>query len=370
MKILFIGARLFDDIYYYLREKNIYSILTESNKDAPNLDLSNEYHIVSRGMEEPSKIAILEKVHAIVPLIGIDLPLMDVAIMKEKIQKEHDIPVISPSTDVIAITSSKLKTKEFFKNISINTPFYKTITKNDIDKSLNFPCVLKQNEGQAGKNISVCKNSDEIIKYFKKFEYALYEEFIEGDEISIEVLAYQDDYVALTPIYKGKTTLDGIHPLNKIKYGPYESDLISNKTIKETALKIAKNLKAEAITEIDFIFSKKELKLYAIEINSRPNGTRYLTDATCGVNTLLKLVDMATGDYSSLKINNELKDYYSCEIPIGNFKGILPKEPVKSFKNNSYVVHGPQDYERITLRANSKKKLNNLISTLKLKNNF
>ena len=367
MKILFIGSRLFDDVYFYLKETNIYGILTESNKDALNLDLADEYHIVSRGMDEPIKIAIENEVDAVVPLIGIDTPLLDVAIMKEKLEKEHNIPVIASNSDVIKITSDKIKTKEFFKDNSILTPSFKVITKNDLnDSSFNFPLVLKQSEGQGGKDIEVSKNLESLSEYLNKFEIGLSEEFIEGSEISVEVLGYKGDYVPLTPIYKGETSLEGVHPLNKIKYGPFTSEHIKNNEIQEIALKIAKLLGADGISEIDFIFSSKNLKLYAIEVNNRPNGTRYLTSATCGINTLLKLIDMARGEFSSENIKKELKEFSACEIPIGTFNGEKPNEPLKSFKNNDYIVHGPEEYERITLRSDNLENLKFLIKKLKL----
>ena len=78
MKILFIGSRLFDDVYYYCKENNIETILTESNENAENLEYADKSYIVPRGMEEPYKIAIKEKVNGVIPLIGIDPPLIDV----------------------------------------------------------------------------------------------------------------------------------------------------------------------------------------------------------------------------------------------------------------------------------------------------
>ncbi|MDL2270360.1 ATP-grasp domain-containing protein [Methanobrevibacter sp. OttesenSCG-928-I08] len=366
MKILFIGARLFDDVNYYLKDKNIFSILTESNPDAPNLDLANEYHIVSRGMDEPSKIAIENKVDAVIPLIGIDPPLMDVAIMKEELEENHNIPVISSNIQSIDISSDKIKTKSFFEENSIQTPKFSIIRKESDFDDFTFPVVLKQGEGQGGKDIKICYSIDDINSYLDNYEYALCEEFIEGSEISIEVIGFNNDYAPLTPVYKGETTLEGTHPLNKIKYGPFESKDIDNEIIKNTALKIAQNLKSEGIIEIDFIFDNNRKELYAIEVNSRPNGTRYLTTATCNISTIQKLVDMAQGDFSSEKINNEIEDYYACEIPIGDFKGKQPNEPIKSFKNNDYIVHGPKGYERITLRAKSKDDLKKLIDDLDL----
>ena len=76
MKILFIGARLFDDIAVYTKNEGITSILTESNPDSPNLKLSDIHYIVPRGMEAPKEIALKEDVDAVLPLIGIDKPLL------------------------------------------------------------------------------------------------------------------------------------------------------------------------------------------------------------------------------------------------------------------------------------------------------
>lgn len=366
MKILFIGSRLFDDVYYYLKEKGIESILTESNENALNLDLADECFIVPRGMEAPMQIAISQEVDGIIPLIGIDPPLIDVAIMKERIEEEYGIPVVASNISSVLLTSDKIKTKSFFKDIGIDTPEFKVLTKDNFKEELtfDFPVVLKQGQGQGGKDIKIAKDIFDVEEYFKDFEEALCEKFIDGSEISIEVLGFNGKFVPLVPIYKGETTLEGIHPLNKIKTGPCEIENLDNSIIQDFAYKIASSLGSDGIFEMDFMFSKEDNRLYAIEINTRPNGTRYLTDATCGINTLLKLIDMVCGDFSVESVKEEMASYYSTEIPIGNYNGPKPSEPIKSFKNNNFVVHGPEGYQRITIRADSKDNLNKLTERL------
>ena len=73
---------------------------------------------------------------------------------------------------------------------------------------------------------------------------------------------------------------------------------------------------------------------------------------------------MACGDFSLKDVLDKMEYYYSTEIPIGNYAGPEINEPVKSFDNNDFVVHGPEDYQRITIRAESKKELENLINDL------
>ena len=363
MKILFIGSRLYDDVDYFVKQNGIESILTESNEEAINLDLPDQVFIVPRGMDGPKQIAVTQNVDAIVPLIGIDPPLIQVAHMKEEVEKEYGIPVIAADVRAVELTSNKIKTKEFYSEIDVPTPDYQILNSPE-ELKLDFPVVLKQGEGQGGKDIKIAHNIDDVNEYFKEFNQALCEKFIEGSEISIEVIGFNGEYVALPPIYKGETTLEGTHPLNKVKLGPCLIDGLDNNLIQRTAYNVAKNLDSDGIFEMDFMYSSKENQLYAIEVNTRPNGTRYLTTATCGVNSLCELINMACGDFSLKNVFDKLEYYYSTEIPIGNYEGPAPNEPVKSFDNNNFVVHGPEGYQRITIRAKSKKELENLINEL------
>ncbi|MBR2558728.1 MAG: ATP-grasp domain-containing protein, partial [Methanobrevibacter sp.] len=288
MKLLFIGSRLYDDIDWYVRSKGIESVLTESNENAINLDLPDQVFIVPRGMDGPKQVALMQNVDAIVPLIGIDPPLIDVAKMKEEVEEEYGIPVIAAGVRAVELTSDKLKTKEFYTEIDVATPEYQILNSPD-ELDLEFPVVLKQGVGQGGKDIKIAKSIEDIEEYFEEFDYALCEKFVEGSEISIEVLGYNGEYVALPPIYKGETTLEGTHPLNKVKTGPCMVEGLDNNLVQHIAYKVAKNLDSDGIFEMDFMYSKKENQLYAIEVNTRPNGTRYLTTATCGVNSLCEL---------------------------------------------------------------------------------
>ncbi|MDO5823103.1 acetyl-CoA carboxylase biotin carboxylase subunit family protein [Methanobrevibacter sp.] len=363
MKLLFIGSRLYDDIDWYVKSKNIESVLTESNEDAINLDLPDQVFIVPRGMEGPKQVALMHNVDAIVPLIGIDPPLIDIARMKEEVEGEFGIPVIAAGVNAVELTSDKIKTKEFYQEIGVVTPDYQILNSPE-DLTLDFPVVLKQGEGQGGKDIKIAKSIEDVDEYFEEFNQALCEEFIEGSEISIEVLGYNGEYVALPPIYKGETTLEGTHPLNKVKTGPCMVRGLDNNLVQHVAYQVAKNLASDGIFEMDFMYSAKKNQLYAIEVNTRPNGTRYLTTATCGVNSLCELVNMAIGEFSLSDISDKLKYYYSTEIPVGNYEGPAPNVPVKSFEYNDFVVHGPTDYQRVTARANSKEDLEKLIEKL------
>ena len=73
---------------------------------------------------------------------------------------------------------------------------------------------------------------------------------------------------------------------------------------------------------------------------------------------------MAAGKFSIKDIQDKLEYYYATEIPIGRYKGPDLNEPLKSFKNNDWVVHGPEGYQRITIRADSKEQLDRYVEDL------
>ena len=106
-------------------------------------------------MDEPMKIAIEENVDGVVPLIGIDGPLVEVAEMKEKLEEDHGIPVAASGTSAATICVNKQKTKEFFVKNRIKTPDFFKISRNNnrinpIISPDQLPLVLKQSQGQGG----------------------------------------------------------------------------------------------------------------------------------------------------------------------------------------------------------------------------
>lgn len=352
MKILFIGARLFDDIAVYTKKEGITSVITESNPDSKNLSLSDVHYIVPRGMEGPKEIALKEDVDAVVPLIGIDKPLFEIAKLKEELEKSYGLPVVASPVDTISISRDKLKTKEFFIENMIKTPSFSRIPRN-LSK-IPLPSVLKQLEGQGGSGVKIAVNDEDLKNCRDDFEGGILEEFIEGVEVSIEVLRWNNETVPLVPVYKGKTTLECIHPLDKLKTAPLNMENQINDDIRLLAGKIADLLGSEGVIDIDMIIDKKTGINYFIEINTRPSGTRYLTAASTNISPMHELVDMAAGKWNYKDVQKRIKQYSALEIPIGDYKTEKNNYKFRDFENeNCWVIHGPQNFQRITIRAES-----------------
>jgi len=374
MKILFIGARLYHSVSDYVHEKGITSIMSESNPDSPNLKLPDKVHIVPRGMEAPIELALKEDVDAVLPLIGIDGPLIDLGKMKDQLEEQYGIPVVASNEFSASISSSKKKTKEFFLKNKIETPDYKIINQknaynpdNNSQIEMEYPSVLKQNHGQGGVGIKVAQNKNDAKNYFQKYDETIVEKYINGYEISVEVLRWHGKSIPLVAVCKGETTIDGTHPLDKIKNAPADIPGLSNELARKMALKITNLMGSEGNTDVDMIFEPSSGNLYAIEMNTRPSGTRYLTAASSDIHPLHQMVDMATGDWDVKNVENNFKKYLAIEVPVGVFKGPKTVSPAQSFCGlNSWVVHGPKNYERVTIRSENKNDLYKTAKNLKI----
>ncbi len=377
MKILFIGARLFDDVALYTKKNSITSIITESNPKTPNLKLADSHYIVPRGMEGPMEIALKENVDGVVPLIGIDGPLVEVARLKENLEEDYGIPVAASGIFAASTCVDKFKTKEFFVKNGIKTPEFFKISKK-IDENISpeifpnkLPLVLKQGQGQGGSGITIASSITEFSEYFKEFETAIAEDFIHGFEISIELLRWKEKTVPLVPVYKGETTLEGVHPLKKIKKAPLEIEGINNKqnnqTIMELAAKIGETLGLEGTADIDIIFNPVNMENNVIEINTRPSGTRYITGAATDVNIMHELVDMASCRWNAQKLKSRIKNYAAIEIPVGNYPSSKNNHNFREFHDeNSWIIHGPENHERITIRGKTMSKTFKTAAELKI----
>ena len=367
MKILFIGSRLFDDAAWYAKKLGIETIVTESNDNAVNLDLADKVYIVPRGMDEPMNIAIKEDVDAVVPLIGIDPPLIDVGKMKDTLEKENGIPVISASFSAASLAANKYETKEMLTKNNINTPKFNHLDEPyDIeDLETKLPLVLKTPEGQGGTGVKIALTKEDISEFVSQKNNIFTEDFVEGMEVSIEVLRWKNETISLVPVYKGDTTLEGTHPLSKIKQAPLNivgmDNFKHNQCIKALAEKLANIVGVEGTMDIDILFDSKSKKDYVIELNTRPSGTRYMTAASTDIYPICQLIDMACGKWSVNNVKSSMKNYYATELPIGDFPSNKEIPNDKLFDgDNSYVVHGPKHYQRVTIRADSREHLNDM----------
>jgi len=374
MKILFIGARLFNEVANFARSKGIETILTESNPDSPNLDLADEYHIVPRGMEKPTELALREDVNAVIPLIGIDKPLPEVAVMKKELEENHNLPVVASGIRATEISTDKYQTKKFLMENKLKTPWFTELTRDQISPELKYPVVLKQSEGQGGVGVKIALSPENTEDYLERYPQAMAEEYVKGAEISVEVLRWNNKSVPLVGVYKGDTTLTGTHPLEKTRSAPVDIEDLDNQELRKIAKKIMDKMDGNGTAEVEFIYDTEKKEINTLEINTRPSGTRFLTFCSSNINPIHQLVNMAVGEWNPQKIEREMKDYCALEMPLPS--ETLSRNPhLKNDDNQKkqiltlekpYIIHGPEKASRITVRSQDMDQSLKIMENLKI----
>ncbi|MFX0070327.1 MAG: ATP-grasp domain-containing protein, partial [Candidatus Hermodarchaeota archaeon] len=117
-----------------------------------------------------------------------------------KIVKDRKKKLLSVDLEAISIGSSKIKTFDFFRKYSVNTPeTFQIPFKNGLDvdfinqklSQFNSPIIIKPEDGVGAENIYYFENSSQIYNFFKESEFIIdtnrsyiVQKFIEGRDLS------------------------------------------------------------------------------------------------------------------------------------------------------------------------------------------
>lgn len=154
------------------------------------------------------------------------------------------------------------------------------INTKEIVKAVGLPCFVKAN--RAGSSFGITKVKAEsqiesaIYHSLKEDDEVIIESFLDGREVSVGVVNYKDDIIALpiTEIISENEFFDfEAKYLGKSKeITPAEIDEEVTEEVKSLAVKIFKILKMKGLTRSEFIFHKG--KPHFLEINACPGLTK------------------------------------------------------------------------------------------------
>ncbi len=184
-----------------------------------------------------------------------------------------------------AISMDKIMSKILFQHYNVRTPLWITaegkydllFLKNEIEKKIKYPCVIKPNDQGSTVGLTICENEsgvkDAIKLALQWSSKALIEEYIPGREMTVAIL---DNEVFPVLEIKPKHNLYDY----ECKYTPgmseYEvpakiSEEVSD-NLKKSALAAFNALGCEGYARVDFRLSNDNLD-YCLEVNSLPGMT-------------------------------------------------------------------------------------------------
>lgn len=304
--ILSVGTR--DKIVMYFKRElgnEGKVIAVDSSPLASALYKADKHYLVPRitqpnYLEVIKDICISEKVTALFSLIDPELSLL--AKNKEKFEA-IGIQVIVADYEVVQTCFNKLKFAQFLKTSHFNTPrTYGSLAAFDQDYILGkiqFPVFAKPCNGSASLNINKVEDMEELILLTKKYENLIIQEYMDGQEIGVDV------YIDLIT---GEVT--SIFAKEKIRMRAGETDKslsMKDENLFELIIQLVKVLKLKGQNDID-IFRQDGI-YYISEVNPRFGGG-YPHAYECGVNFPKSLIHNLKGISNKRDIGNYEVDTY------------------------------------------------------------
>ena len=356
---------------------------TESVAKNVNLEI-NDFDKIRKFIQE-NKIDIV--------IIGPEKPLVDGIV---DYLNKFNIKVFGPNQKASQLEGSKIFTKNFCKKYNIPTAnfgVFKNISEsNKFLESCNFPIVIKADGLASGKGVYICKKikeakiaCEEIFSgKFGKAENILFEEFLDGEEMSFFIISDGETFYNFGTAQDHKRVLEGDKGKNTGGMGAYspsrlEDKKLNNKIINKIINPTLKGLKDLDTKFIGFLYAGLMIinnEPYLIEYNVRMGDpecqtiipklkTDFIEVINACINKKLKSINLEWHEDKSLCIvlcSIGYPDEYKKNIEIKNLDKI-------HLENNEYIFHAGTKKLNNKILSNGGRVLNIVIRSENFKKN-
>jgi carbamoyl-phosphate synthase large subunit len=265
----------------------------DSNEMSAGFYLSDKYYVVPNAFNDNYIETLLDIVDK--ENINLILPTSSNEIIP--ISKNHDkfesigVKLFMSTYESIMMCSDKLHFHESCKN---DFPLPKTsLDMNDI----GFPFFAKPRKHSAGsRGVKVCKHIEDLRGLdIEKYEY-IYQEYLPGQEYTIDVLCDMDSNPLLIVPRKRLQTKEGVST---------KAEIVKNDFIEKICFDICKFLKLKGAICLQMKEDQSgELKF--VEINPRFGGGTYFA-SLAGVNFMKAILDLINKNPIEIKKPNLIK---------------------------------------------------------------
>ena len=148
-------------------------------------------------ISEMEKICKKENPDAI--LSGPETELLSLS-KNKKIFNEIGIEIICPEYKSVQICADKIRTYDFLRKINISVPSQFS------GQEIEYPCLIKPRFGRGGQDVHIINNKCQMEHYIKTVQEPIIQEYLSGDEYSIDILADNEgNALSIVPRIRTKT---------------------------------------------------------------------------------------------------------------------------------------------------------------------
>ncbi len=300
------------DLINKLKKRGYYTILADYYKNPVAKEYADKFYCIST-LDVPAikKLAVDEKVDFLITVCT-DQSLLTVA----QVSEELKLPCYIDYKTALDVTNKSYMKKVFIDN---DIPTAKYMIFDNLSDAMNiswvYPVIVKPVDCNSSKGVKKANSINELEQYFNealnfsRTKTALVEEFIMGEELSVDV--YVNDGIAhVLDITKSEKLKDRDkfvifrtwHPANITHF-------IENK-VNDVAQKIASAFKiTDAPMLIQMLTDGK--KVYVLEFSARTGGgAKFLSiERQTGTDIISAVIDLTEGKKPIIK-NNKPKNKY------------------------------------------------------------
>ena len=171
------------------REENAKVIAADANSLSPALFFADEYVLLPRVDQSnflPELIESIQKLSIDVVLPTIDTELEFLSSQKDIIERNTNAMVVISNKDTILTFQNKRSTYEELNNKGFSIPLVYSID------SFDFPMFAKPIQGSSSIGAQVVHNQEELTCLEKKYGELVLQEYVQGEEFTIDCLINQD----------------------------------------------------------------------------------------------------------------------------------------------------------------------------------
>lgn len=310
-KLLIIGASVLQlPAILKAKEMGFHVGVVDINPEAVGIKYADEFFNVSTNDKEGVlEVARKMKVDGIMTL-ATDMPMRTIAYVAEKI----NIPGISQRTALLATDKGEMI--KIFKQKNVACPWFFLIESaedlEEVRPLLKFPCILKPTESSGSRGVNLVQNNNSLLEAYKYSNQVLpgrpviIEEYLEGNEVSVEVIAVNGNphVLAITD----KVTTGSPH---FVEMGHSQPSGLNDNELKKIS-----QLAVDAVNAIELENGPAHVEIMStssgpkmIEIGARMGGdniTTHLVPLSTGIDMVKATIELAVGEKPDLtpKFNN------------------------------------------------------------------
>lgn len=266
--------------------------------------------------------------------LATDMPMRSVAAATTKL----GLPGISMDTAVKATDKGEMI--KAFKSQNVESPWYYVVSNEDdlnsLRELLSFPCVMKPTDNAGSRGVTLVRSMGELYKAYRyskeqsRSGYVIVEEFLQGQEVSVEIMVV--DNVVHVLAVTDKLTTGAPHFVEMGHSQP--SQLAENDVnkIKDLAIRAVRSVGINCgPAHVEIMSTANGPKM--IELGARMGGdciTSHLVPLSTGIDMVKATIDVALGE------NPDIKQKWNRGSAIRFFKA--PSGIIRSIAGERYIA--------------------------------